>query len=104
MRIEGMATKGASGSSTGKVSVVSEDGHPILLAKGCETSSVSNERPKCDDKLFPFVKRETDATYCTLNQAIVQSYSQPDHARFLNVIDAPCSHKPESPNPRAWSE
>lgn len=86
LRIGGMATKNSSGSLTGNVSVVSEDGHPILLVKGCKTSLVPNERQKCEDKLFSFIEWDTDATYCNLNQAIVPSHSKPDPSRFLDVI------------------
>ena len=86
LRIGGMTTKISSGSLTGNVSVLSEQGHPILLAKGCETSLVPNERQKCEDKLLSFVKWDTDATYYNLNHAIVPSHSQPDASKLLDVI------------------
>ena len=86
LRIGGMATKVSSGNLTGNVSVVSEQGHPILLAKGCKASLVPNERQKCEDKLFSFVKWDTDATYYNLNHAIVPSHSQPDPSKILDVI------------------
>lgn len=86
LRIGGMATKISSGSLTGNVSAVSEQGHPILLAKSCKTSLVPNERQKCEDKLLSFVKWDTDATYCNLNRAIVPSHSQPDPSKILDVI------------------
>lgn len=86
LRTGGMAAKSRSGGVTGDVSAVSEDGHPILLMKRCETSSVPNDRPKCEDKLFSFVKWDTDATYCNLNQALAPSHSQPDPSILLDVL------------------
>lgn len=86
LRIGGMATKISSGSLTGNVSAVSEQGHPILLAKSCKTSLVPNERKKCEEKLLSFVKWDTDATYCNLDHAIVPSHSQPDPSKILDVI------------------
>lgn len=85
-RIGGMVTKISSGSLTGNVSVVSEDSHPILLVKGCETSLVPKERQKCEDKLFSFVKWDTDATHCNLNHAIRPYQSQPDSSDIWDVI------------------
>ena len=86
LRIGGIATKISSGSVAGNVSVVSQEGHPILLAKGCETSLVPNERQKREDKLFSFVKWDTDATYCNLNHAIVPFHSHPDPFKILDLI------------------
>lgn len=84
LKVGGMAAKSRSGGLTGDVSVVSEDGHPILLMKRCETSLVPNDRPKCEDKLFSFVKWDTDATYCNFNQALAPS--QPDDSTLLDVL------------------
>ena len=86
LKIRGMAAKSRSGGLTGDVSVVSEDGHPILLIKRCETSLVPIDRPKSEDKLFSFVKWDTDATYCNLNQALAPSHSQPDPSILLDVL------------------
>ena len=85
-RIGGMSTKSSSGNLTGNVSAVSEEGRSILLVKSCEASLVPNERQKCEDKIFSFVKWDTDVTHCNLNQAIVSSLPQPDPSRFLDVI------------------
>ena len=86
LKVGGMAAKSRSGGLTGDVSVVSEDGHPILLIKGCDISLVPNDRPKSEDKLFSFVKWDTDATYCNLNQALAPSRSQPDLSILLGVL------------------
>jgi len=86
LKIGGMAAKSRSGGLTGDVSVVSEDGYPILLIERCETSLVPNDRPKSEDKLFSFVKWDTDATYCNLNQALAPSNSQPDPSTLLDVL------------------
>ena len=86
LRTGGTATKVSSGSLTGNVSAVSEQGHPILLAKGCKTSLVPDERQSYEDKLLSFVKWDTDATYCNLNHEIVPSHSQPDPSKVLDVI------------------
>lgn len=86
LKIAGMAAKSRSGGLTGDVSVVSEDGHPILFIKRCETSLVPNDRPKCEDKLISFVRWDTDATYCNLNQALAPSHAQPDPSMLLDAL------------------
>lgn len=86
LKIGGTAAKSRSGGLTGDASLVSEDGCPILLIEGCETSLVPNDRPKSEDKLFSFVKWDTDATYCNLNQALAPSKSQPDSSKLLDVL------------------
>lgn len=86
LKIGGMAAMSRSGSLTGDVSVVSEDSHPVLLIKRCETSLVPNDRPKCEDKLFSFVKWDTDATYCNLNLPLAPSPTQPDPTILSDVL------------------
>ena len=86
LNIKGTAAKSRSGGLTGDVSVVSDDGHPILFLKGCETSVVPRDGPKCEDKLFSFVRWDTDATYCNLNQALAPAHSQPDPSILLDSL------------------
>lgn len=86
LKIGGTAAKSRSGGLTGDVSVVSEDGHPILFVERCETSLVPDDRPKCEDKLFSFVRWDTDATYCNPNQALAPSHSQPDPSTLLDAL------------------
>lgn len=86
LQIEGSVAKSRSGGMTGDVSVVSEDGHSILWIKRCETSLVPIERSNCENKLFSFIKWDTDATYCDLNQALVPSQSQPDPSILIDVL------------------
>ena len=86
LKIRGMAAKSRSGGVRGEVSVVSQDGHPILSIKGCGTPFVPSDRPKQEDKLLSFVKWDTDVTYCNLNQAIAPSSSQLDPSTILAVL------------------
>ncbi|MCJ1434803.1 hypothetical protein MMC27_004173 [Xylographa pallens] len=95
LKIGGTAATGRSGSLTGDVSVVSEDDRSILLIKHCETSLVPNDSPKSEEKIFSFVKWDTDATYCDLNQALALSHTQPDPSMLLDVLKL-LAHK----NPR----
>lgn len=86
LNVGAMAAKSKSGGLTGDVSVVSEDGHPILSIKRCETSLVPNDRPKCEDKLFSFVKWDSDATYRNLNQTLAPSHTQSDPSMIFDVL------------------
>lgn len=86
LKIEGKAAKGRSGGVTGDVLVVSEDGHPKLSIKCCEMSPVTSARPTQEDKLLSFVKWDTDATYCNLNQAVASSKSQQDPSMTLDIL------------------
>lgn len=90
-----MAAKGRSGGWTGDVSVIAEDGHAILLLKHCKTSTVPENRPKREEKLLSFVKWDTDATYCNLNEALVPSPTLMDSSIILDVLKL-LAHK----NPR----
>ena len=95
LKVGRIAAKSRSGGLTGDLSVVSEDGGLILLMKRCETSLVPNDRPKCEDKLFSFVKWDTDATYCNLNQAFSPSHSQSDLSILLDVLKLLAHSNPE---------
>lgn len=90
-----MAAKVRSGGWTGDVSVVAEDGHPILLMKRCKTSTVPKDRPKREERLLSFVKWDTDATYCNLNEVLAPSHTSMDSSIILVVLKL-LAHK----NPR----
>ena len=86
LKVGGLVAKSKSSGPMGDVSVVSEGGHPILLMKCCETTVVSNDRPKSEDKLLSFVKWDTDATYCNLNQVLTHAHSQSKPSIILEVL------------------
>ena len=84
LKIVGTATKKEAGGLKGDVSAVSENGSPIISIRHCETSVVPNERPKSEDKLFSFIKWDTDVVHCNLNQVLARSSG--DLARVLKVL------------------
>ena len=86
LRIGATAAKSTSGGVAGDLFVVSGDGRPILSIKCCETSLVPSHRPKQEDKILSFVKWDTDATFCNLNQAFAPAHSKPDSSMILDVL------------------
>ena len=84
LKIVGVAMKNEAGGLEGDISAVSESGHPILSIEHCTTSAVPNERPKSEKKLFSFVKWDTDAVHCNLNQVLANNASA--LARVLKVL------------------
>lgn len=86
LRIGGTASTNGSGILTGDVSVVSEDGHSISSVKHCTLSLVPNDGPKSRDKLFSFIKWDTDATFCDLDQKFMLSSRQLSPSLFLDVL------------------
>ena len=86
-KIGAVAGKNRSSGLTYDVSAVSEDGHPVLLMKGCKTSSVPNDKPESRNKLLSFVKWDTDSTYYNLNQALAPTPSRPNSSIYLDVLN-----------------
>ncbi|TVY85203.1 6-hydroxymellein synthase terB [Lachnellula suecica] len=76
MRVGGKASKVGSAGWTGDVSVVSENGLPIVFMQGCKVSAVPNGRPRADDKLLSFIEWDTDASHCNLNRALAPPHSE----------------------------
>lgn len=85
-RIRGIAAKSSSGVVEGDVSVMSENGRPLLSIKGCKISPVPSHRPEQEEKLLSFIQWNTDATFCDLNQAFALSRSKPDHLILPDVL------------------
>ena len=73
LKTVGVATRNGAGGLTGDVVAMSGNGHPILSIAHCKTSVVANKRPKSEQKLFSFVKRDTDAVHCNLNQVLAHN-------------------------------
>ena len=86
LKIKGSAAKSSSSGVGGNVSVVSENGRPILSVKGCKASLVPSHRPEQKDKVLSFVKWDRDATFGNLNQAFALTHSKPDRLRILEVL------------------
>ncbi|MCJ1285677.1 hypothetical protein MMC26_005018 [Xylographa opegraphella] len=86
LKVRGVTAQSRSGGLIGDVSVVSEDGYPVLSIRRCETTLVLNDRPKSEDKLLSFVKWDTDATYCNLNRALAPTHSQPKPSIILDIL------------------
>ena len=86
LNIRGTAAESSSGGVEGNVSVISENGRPILSIKGCKASPVPSHRPEQEDKLLSFVRWDTDATFSDLNQAFALSHSKPDPLIISHVL------------------
>ena len=88
LNVRGTAVESSSGGVEGNVSVISENGGPILSIKGCKTSTspVPSHRTEQEDKLLSFVKWDTDATFSDLNQAFALSHSKPDPLIISDVL------------------
>lgn len=86
LEIRGTAVKSSSSGVEGDVSVISENGRPILSIKGCKTSPVPSHRPEQEEKLLSFVKWNTDATFGDLNQAFALSQSKPDPPIIFDTL------------------
>lgn len=86
LNIRGTAVETSSGGVEGNVSVISENGRPILSIKGCKTSLVPSHRPEQEEKLLSFVKWNTDATFFDLNQAFALPHSKPDPLIISDVL------------------
>ena len=74
--IRGSAVESSSSGVKGNVSVVSKNGRAILSIKGCSISSVPSQRPEQEDRLFSFIRWDTDATFSDLNQAFALTQSK----------------------------
>ena len=83
LNIRGIAVESSSGSVEGNLSVISDNGRPILSIKGCKTPLVPREQ---EDKLFSFVKWDTDPTFSDINQAFSLSPSRPDPLIISDVL------------------
>jgi acyl transferase domain-containing protein len=86
LKVEGTAVKNEAGGLAGDVSVVSEDGHPILSIKACKTAVVPNVKPKDDKKLFSFVDWHVDATFRNLNRVLAPFHSELDPSILLEKL------------------
>lgn len=92
LKARGTVAKTYSGCVEGDVSVVSECGCPILSIKGCKTSQVPKHKPEEEEKLLSFVKWDTDATFCDLNQVVALNHFDRDPRIIFNVL-AHLAHK-----------
>lgn len=86
LNIGGTAVESSLGGVEGNLSVISENGCPILSIKGCKISPVPSHRPEQEDKLLSFVKWDIDATFSDLNQAFALSHSKPDPLIVPDVL------------------
>ena len=84
--VEGLVTRSTSGDITGDLSVVAEDGHPVMSAKRCQRSSVLNYKRTSEDNLISFVKWDNDATYLNLNQTVPLTHSSFDPTVVIRVL------------------
>jgi acyl transferase domain-containing protein len=75
-----------SGGFVGDLSAVSEDGHPVLEVRNCEASPIPISRHSSEDKIFSFVKWDTDASYCNLNKAFQTSNSGSYSSALVKVL------------------
>jgi hypothetical protein len=81
LRIECTATENGSGNLTGDVSAVSDSGVSILSVNCCKTSVLSTT-----NKLFSFVKWDTDAIHSNLNRGLAPFNPQLDPSILLERL------------------
>lgn len=86
LKVGGTITKNVTGGIIGDASVVSEKDHPMLSMKSCKISVVPNNRLKPEEKLFSFVKWDTDALHCNLNRALAPFHPQLDPSILLERL------------------
>ena len=86
LKVGGQAVKSRFGGLTGDLSAVNEHGLPILSMEHCIASLVPDHRLGLGNKLFSFVKWDTDVTYHNLNRALAPFQTELDPSILLERL------------------
>ena len=86
LKVEGTAVQNRSGGLTGELCAVNEEGLPKLSMRHCIASLVPDHRLGLANKLFSFIKWDTDVTYHNLNRTLKPFQSELDSSILLERL------------------
>lgn len=86
LRVEGMVTKRQPGSLACDLHAVNQDRLPILSIEHCKATLISDHKLGSDNKLFSFMKWDTDMTYYNLNRLLAPFHFDLDPSIVLERL------------------
>lgn len=86
LKVEGTAVQNRSSGLTGELYAVNEKGLPKLSMRHCIASLVPDHRLGLANKLFSFIKWDTDVTYHNLNRTLKPFQSELDSSILLERL------------------